>query len=171
MGNIFSGDGWVIKVHGDDHPPIHAHVLHADGKASITVDGTVKNSGVPAKVITTALDWLVENAAIVEAEWTKIPEEFATAKVADFGWTVEWGSGALLDSDRLIEIALEQAGMAENVSFRRWQDANNLSLTDAAKAIGLTRRTVSQYRTGARPVPRIVGLACKGWEVEHRRQA
>ena len=99
------------------------------------------------------------------------PHEFATAKVTDFGWTVEWDGGASLDSDRLIEIALEQAGMAENVSFRRWQDANNLSLTDAAKAIGLTRRTVSQYRTGARPVPRIVGLACKGWEVEHRQQA
>ena len=99
------------------------------------------------------------------------PHEFATAKVADFGWTVEWVSGASLDSDRLIEIALEQAGMTENVSFRRWQDANNLSLTDAAKAIGLTRRTVSQYRTGARPVPRIVGLACKGWEAEHRQQA
>ena len=100
----------------------------------------------------------------------KDSHEFATAKVTDFGWTVEWDGGASLDSDRLIEIALEQAGMTENVSFRRWQDANNLSLTDAAKAIGLTRRTVSQYRTGARPVPRIVGLACKGWEVEHRHQ-
>jgi hypothetical protein len=99
------------------------------------------------------------------------PTEFATAKVADFGWTLEWDCGASLDSDRLIELALEQAGMAENVSFRRWQDANNLSLTDAANAIGLTRRTISQYRTGARPVPRIVGLACKGWEVEHRQHA
>lgn len=99
------------------------------------------------------------------------PKEFATAKVTDFGWTLEWRCGASLDSDRLIELALEQTGMAENVLFRRWQDANGLSLTDAANAIGLTRRTVSQYRTGARPVPRIVGLACKGWEVEHRQQA
>lgn len=99
------------------------------------------------------------------------PTEFATAKVTDFGWTLEWDCGASLDSDRLIELALEKAGLAENVNFRRWQDANNLSLTDAAKAIGLTRRTVSQYRTGARPVPRIVGLACKGWEVEHGHRA
>lgn len=99
------------------------------------------------------------------------PTEFATSKVTDFGWTLEWNCGASLDSDRVIEMALEQAGMAENVSFRRWQDANNLSLADAAKAIGLMRRTVSQYRTGARPVPRIVGLACKGWEVEHRQEA
>ena len=97
------------------------------------------------------------------------PTEFTTVKVADFGWTLEWDCGASLDSDRLIELALEQTGMTDNVSFRRWQDANNLSLTDAANAIGLTRRTVSQYRTGARPVPRIVGLACKGWEAEHRQ--
>ena len=95
------------------------------------------------------------------------PAEFRTAKVTDFGWTLEWDCGASLDSDRVIELALEQAGMAENVYFRRWQDANGLSLTDAANAIGLTRRTVSQYRTGARPVPRVVGLACKGWEVEN----
>lgn len=99
------------------------------------------------------------------------PGEFATVKVADFGWTLEWDCGASLDSDRLIELALEQTGMTENVYFRRWQDANGLSLTDAAKAIGLTRRTVSQYRTGARPVPRIVGLACKGWDVEHGHRA
>lgn len=93
-------------------------------------------------------------------------KEFSSAKVTDFGWTLEWRCGASLDSDRLIELALEQSGMAENVQFRHWQDAHQLSLTDAANAIGLTRRTVSQYRTGARPVPRIVGLACKGWEVE-----
>lgn len=94
-------------------------------------------------------------------------KEFASAKVTDFGWTLEWNCGASLDSDRLIEMALEQCGLLENVQFRHWQDAHQLSLTDAANAIGLTRRTVSQYRTGARPVPRIVGLACKGWEVEH----
>lgn len=99
------------------------------------------------------------------------PAEFRTAKVADFGWTLEWDCGASLDSDRVIELALEQSGLAENVYFRRWQDTNGLSLTDAANAIGLTRRTISQYRTGARPVPRIVGLACKGWDAEHRNHA
>lgn len=66
--------------------------------------------------------------------------------------------------DRLFELSLEQAGMVENVEFRRWQGKNGLSLTAAAEAIGLTRRTVSQYRTGARPVSRTVALACKGWE-------
>jgi len=92
--------------------------------------------------------------------------EFATARVADFGWTLDWACGASLDSDRLQEMALEQAGMEENVRFRRWQDRHGLSLTAAASAIGITRRTVSQYRTGARPVPRHIALACKGWEAE-----
>ena len=98
----------------------------------------------------------------------EIPSEFATAKVSDFGWSVEWDFGASLDADRLLEMALEQSGMAENVRFRHWQDANGLSLSEAAKAIGLSRRTVSQYRTGSRPVPRTVSLACKGWEAERR---
>ena len=95
--------------------------------------------------------------------------EFRRAAVVDFGWAVEWPCGASLDSDRLLEMALEQQGQGANVDFRRWQDRHQLSLTDAAKAIGLTRRTVSQYRTGARPVPRTVTLACKGWEMEQDR--
>jgi hypothetical protein len=72
MGKIFSGDGWLIKVQGDDHPPIHAHVLHPDGKASIALDGTVKNSGVPAKVMMTAMEWITDNAEVVETEWIKM---------------------------------------------------------------------------------------------------
>jgi len=31
----------------------------------------------------------------------------------------------------------------------------------------MTRRTVSQYRTGSRPVPRTVLLAMKGWEAQY----
>ncbi len=96
----------------------------------------------------------------------EIAEEFTTATITDFGFTIEWACGASLDSDRLFEIALEQSGRVANAHFRRWQDANDLSLTQAAQAIGLTRRTISQYRTGKRPVPRTVSLACKGWEVE-----
>lgn len=96
------------------------------------------------------------------------PSEFVTAKVSDFGWTLEWDCGASLDSDRVLELAMEQAGMAENVRFRQWQDANHLSLSDAARAIGLTRRTISKYRTGSSPVPRYISLACKGWEAEQR---
>jgi len=90
--------------------------------------------------------------------------EFSTVSVADWGWSLEWNCGVTLDADRIIELSLEQSGMLSNVEFRRWQDKNGLSLSDAAQEIGLSRRTISQYRTGARPVPRTVALACKGWE-------
>ena len=94
------------------------------------------------------------------------PDFFRAAAVADWGHTLEWPNGEGLDADRVMEMALEQAGRADTLEFRRWQGRNRLSLNAAAEAIGLTRRTVSQYRTGARPVPRTVMLACKGWEAE-----
>lgn len=94
------------------------------------------------------------------------PDFFRAATVADWGHTLEWPNGEGLDADRVMEMALEQGGRVDTLEFRRWQDRNHLSLNAAAEAIGLTRRTVSQYRTGARPVPRTVRLACKGWEAE-----
>ncbi|AVR89748.1 DUF2442 domain-containing protein [Thauera aromatica] len=93
-------------------------------------------------------------------------EQFAAVRVGDYGWTVVWDDDAEMSSDRLMEMALEQRGRTDALEFRRWQERNHLSLNAAAEAIGLTRRTVSQYRTGVRPVPRTVALACKGWEAE-----
>lgn len=116
------------------------------------------------RALRVALNDLAERLSVFAP--LEYPDEFTTAKVADFGWTLEWDCGASLDVDRVIELALEQAGMAANVVFRRWQDAHRLSLAQAATAIGLSRRTISQYRTGVRPVPRTVALACKGWEAE-----
>ena len=43
---------------------------------------------------------------------------------------------------------------------------NDLSLATAAEALGMTTRMITHYRTGSRPIPRVVGLACKGWEAE-----
>jgi predicted transcriptional regulator len=45
---------------------------------------------------------------------------------------------------------------------------NHLSLTTAADALSLSRRVVSQYSAGSRPIPKIVGLALKGFEAERR---
>lgn len=72
MGRIHSGDGWIIKVHGDEHPPVHAHVLHAAGKASIALNGTTINAGVPPTVIVCARAWIVAHPEIVEAEWQRM---------------------------------------------------------------------------------------------------
>lgn len=96
----------------------------------------------------------------------KKPAFFRRARIADWGHTLEWPNGEGLDADRIMDMALEQAGRDDTLAFRRWQDRHALSLAEAAEAIGMTRRTASQYRTGARPVPRTVLLALKGWEAE-----
>lgn len=99
----------------------------------------------------------------------KKPAFFRRAKVADWGHTLEWPNGEGLDADRVMDMALEQQGRTDTLTFRHWQERHGLSLAQAAAAIGMTRRTASQYRTGTRPVPRTVLLALKGWEAEREQ--
>lgn len=72
MGKIHSGNGWIVKVQGDEHPPVHAHVLHPDGKATVALDGTVCNAGVPRAVLVQARAWVLTHADLVEAEWRRM---------------------------------------------------------------------------------------------------
>jgi hypothetical protein len=74
MGKIYTGDGWIIKVQGNEHPPVHVHVLHPEGKAAIGLDGAVKNSGVPLAVIKAALAWVATHNETVRAEWARMNE-------------------------------------------------------------------------------------------------
>ena len=69
MGKIFTGNGWIIKVQGAEHPPIHVHLLHPNGKAVIWIDGRVINSGVPAKVLAEAMAWISANIQLIVTEW------------------------------------------------------------------------------------------------------
>jgi hypothetical protein len=87
------------------------------------------------------------------------------------GWTVEWDALDIqIGADTLWLEAQAQNAPDENTRvFASWRAAHGLSLKQAAKALGMTPRTMSAYGTGSRPVPRHVALACKGWEVEHRQ--
>lgn len=69
MGKIYAGNGWIIKVQGAEHPPVHVHVLHPNGKAVLFLDGMVINSGVPARILADAAVWVAANAALVVQEW------------------------------------------------------------------------------------------------------
>ncbi|MFO1420031.1 MAG: DUF2442 domain-containing protein [Candidatus Competibacteraceae bacterium] len=91
--------------------------------------------------------------------------------VADGGWTVEWPTFDIqIGVDTLWLDALAQHSRNEaQREFLRWRLRHGLSPTDAGAALGLTARTVSVYGTGARPVPKTVLLACKGWEAENNR--
>lgn len=88
---------------------------------------------------------------------------FATAQVVDWGWAVEWACGLSMASERLYQMGKEQAGEAYPVAdFRAWMERNQMSLSTVSAALGLSRRAVSQYSSGARPIPRVVGLALRG---------
>ncbi len=96
------------------------------------------------------------------------PAMFATARMEDFGWTVEWACGLSMASERLYQMGKEQSGEAYPVTeFRAWMERNSMSLSTLSAALGLSRRAVSQYSSGARPIPKVVGLALRGLEKAH----
>jgi hypothetical protein len=96
---------------------------------------------------------------------------FARAAKGEGGHSVVWLGEIDMSADRLWEMSLEQNGYLGAVEFIRWRWRYGLSLTDAAEALGLSRRQVAYYASGERAVPRTVLLACKGWEVERRSAA
>ena len=96
---------------------------------------------------------------------------FARAAKGEGGHSVVWPDEIDMGADRLWEMSLEQNGHLDAVEFIRWRWRYGLSLSDAAEALGLSRRQVAYYASGERAVPRTVLLACKGWEVERRSAA
>lgn len=99
---------------------------------------------------------------------------FAAAALADGeGWAVEWPDLDIqIGADTLWLDAQAQNAPDENTRvFAQWRARHGLSLNQAAVALGMTTRTMSAYGTGARPVPRYIALACKGWEAEHEQSA
>ena len=94
---------------------------------------------------------------------------FATAKLADGGRVVRWMNDENLElaADNLRARAIEQAGGCSHEVVLEWMARHQLTLDDAANALGLSRRMLAYYRSGAKPVPRVVALAITGWEHEH----
>jgi len=101
------------------------------------------------------------------------PTLFARVQVEEWGHGVEWEDGEMgIDADSLYRLGKEQAGVAFPVDdFNVWMERNGLSLSAAAKALGITRRTIVYYHGGHKPIPIHIKLACLGWEVLHSRQA
>lgn len=99
------------------------------------------------------------------------PAVFALAAKGRGGHSVVWPGEIDMGADRLWEMALEQNGHADAVEFIRWRWRYGLSLSEAAEALGLSRRQIAYYASGERPVPRTVFLACKGWEAEKHSEA
>jgi hypothetical protein len=100
------------------------------------------------------------------------PAVFRRARLGEWGGSVTWGSDVLeLAADNLRARAIEQAGGYSHEAVLEWMHRNGLTQQAAADALGLSRRMLAYYVSGEKPVPRTVGLACRGWEAEQRRAA
>ena len=97
-----------------------------------------------------------------------LPENFAKAHVTQWGHGVEWFDTEL-GADNIYAWGKEQAGEVSHQMLDTWMRRNELSLTTAAEALGVSRRMVSYYRTAHKPIPKTIWLACLGWESLSRR--
>ena len=127
--------------------------------------------------LTLEIDWstgetltvnLSDHAAPPFDAWLD-PAVFAHVEIEAWGGHgLDWPDGLSMDAERLYDIARQQAGLLTARAFDAWMKRNDLSLATAAECLGMTRRMIAHYRTGSRPIPKVVGLACKGWEAERK---
>ena len=101
----------------------------------------------------------------------RTPDFFARMTRDEWGHGLDWPDGLGLGADRLHELSRRQAGLPTASEFNDWMQRNGLSLASAAESLGMTRRMIAHYRTGSRPIPKVVGLACLGWESRRRQRA
>lgn len=94
------------------------------------------------------------------------PAFFTQMSLDEWGHGIGWPGGLDLGADRLYELSREQAGLPTASEFEAWMERNHLSLSVAAESLGMTRRMIAHYRTGSKPIPVVVGLACRGWEAK-----
>jgi hypothetical protein len=91
---------------------------------------------------------------------------FATVRLADGGYAVEWGAHDIdMSAETLEVLARESMSSADFAEFLR---RNNLTQQAAAIMLGRSRRQIGYYLNPG-PVPRIVALACFGYEALRRR--
>jgi hypothetical protein len=89
------------------------------------------------------------------------PALFATAKVIEDGDAIGWDAADLDMSADLIEtVAEEEMTPAEFAAFLK---RNGLTQEAAAALLGRSRRQIGYYLSRG-PVPRVVALACFGYE-------
>ena len=97
---------------------------------------------------------------------------FAKISLSEGGYSLQWFNGEVeLAGDNLRAKAIEQAGGYSHELVWNWMSRNKLSLTQAAEAIGISRRMLAYYRSGEREIPKTVALAMIGWKTEHKKAA
>ncbi|MBF0454012.1 MAG: hypothetical protein HQL72_04230 [Magnetococcales bacterium] len=90
------------------------------------------------------------------------PDEFIQAKITHHGWAIEWPNGRGISTDTLQDYArriLPEKGVMTAEHFAHWMGKHDLSLARAANRLGVSRRTVANYKSGEAKVPKAIWLA------------
>jgi DNA-binding XRE family transcriptional regulator len=101
------------------------------------------------------------------------PAVFERLDVGDDGWTLQWPGGIEIASDTIARLA-EEFGVEGSMSpeqFRVWRTHENMTLEQAARALGLSRRTIAYYESGGVRIPRVVALATQALSSRHGQPA
>jgi DNA-binding XRE family transcriptional regulator len=94
------------------------------------------------------------------------PELFRQVRVGEYGTDVVWTDEIDMAADTLWRVAQEQAGETMTPeAFRHWRERKAYTLDEAGRALGLSRRMIAYYEKGDRPIPRVVALATRAFDM------
>ena len=100
---------------------------------------------------------------------------FGRVRVLDQGYSIGWpGTEVDFAADALwYEAHPGDRAFPDEImtgeDFRSWMRDEGCSLSTAAEVLGLSRRSVAYYASGARRIPRVVFLACMALAGARRR--
>lgn len=95
------------------------------------------------------------------------PGLFESLRLAEGGGAIEWGDGEIDMSAASIERLAAEQMTAED--FKAFLERNQLTRKAAAAALGRSLRMIQNYVEG-QPIPRVVSLACRGYEGARRQR-
>lgn len=93
---------------------------------------------------------------------------FATVKLVDNGSVIAWDGADLELPADAVEALAEQT--MTPAAFAAFMKRFNLTETAVAAILGYSRRQIGYFKTTG-PIPRVVALACKGYEFEQLEKA
>ena len=95
-------------------------------------------------------------------------EAFKQAEIVDDGVAVSWAEYCLDISADAIAAMERMQGMSAD-EFHSRLSGSRLSFDAAAATFGISRRQIAYFAAGAKPIPRYVTLALRGFEAELAR--
>lgn len=98
------------------------------------------------------------------SNWLIGDTDLASVSIGDWGHSLIWPTGVEIGADALWRETLRVNEQGDSATFLDWRMRNALSLSKAAEALGISRRSVAYYSNGERAVPKAIQLACKGWD-------